>query len=291
MVSIVTINYNGWQDTCEMIASLKRYETCPYEVIVVDNASRGDDIKHIAASFPDVTIIRSEKNLGFAGGNNLGYKWAKGEYIFFLNNDVVIQAPVLEVLIKHLLRPHIGGVSPMIRYYDPPHKIQYFGYQKMSHITLKHTTPPFDTIHPEKYFIDGETDVMHGAAMMLSRKVIEQVGVMAECYFLYYEEFDWSHRLLEQGYRIWYEPSALIFHKEGTKKGNELIPFREFYLVRGRILFARRNLVGIDKFLSCCYLLGGVMPRNVLKYLLKGRWKSISAVFCGSFSGLFSRKV
>lgn len=290
LVSIITINYNSWHDTCELISSLKQHETYPYEVIVVDNASVGDDVERIATLYPEITILSSKRNLGFAGGNNLGYRIAKGEFIFFLNNDTVIKAPILEVLVKCFDNSEIGGVSPMIRYYHAPHNIQYFGYQRMTHITLKHTTPPYDTLHPEKYLINAETDVMHGAAMMLPRRVIDKIGMMAECYFLYYEEFDWSYRLVNHGYRIWYEPAALIFHKEGTKKGKGLVPFREFYLVRGRLLFARRNLRGSDKWLSCCYLLGAVMPRKILKYLLKGRWKSIIAVIKGSFSGLFACK-
>mgnify|MGYP001163123990 CR=1 FL=1 len=288
LVSIITVNYNGWKDTCEMIASLKEYETYPYEVIVVDNASKGDDVERITALCPEVTLVCSERNLGFAGGNNLGYKKAEGEYIFFLNNDTVIKEPVLGVLVQRLEKPGIGGVSPMIRYYDSPNGLQYYGDQKMTRITLRHTTP-YDAAHQEKYLVDREIGVMHGAAMMIPRKVIDEVGTMPECYFLYYEEFDLSYRILAQGYRIWYEPAAVIFHKEGTKKGKALTPFREFYLVRGRVLFARRSLKGFDRFLSCCYLLGIVMPRNVLRYLLQRRWKSIGAAISGSFSGLFSR--
>lgn len=287
MVSIITINYNGWQDTCEMIASFKQFETFPYEIIVVDNASSGDDGEHIATLYPEVIIVRSDKNLGFAGGNNLGYKRAKGEYIFFLNNDTMIKYPVLEALVKSFNEFKVGGVSPMIRCYYPPHDVQYYGCQKMTHLTLKHATPAYDISCPEKYLVGNEVEVMHGAAMMVPRSVIDSVGTMAECYFLYYEEFDWSYRILEHGYRIWYEPAALIFHKEGTKKGKELTPFREYYLVRGRILFARRNLNGFDKWLSSFYLLGIVMVRNLFKNLMQRRWKSIVAVIKGSFDGFF----
>ena len=83
MVSIITINYNGWQDTCELIASLKQFETYPYEVIVVDNASRGDDVERIRSMYPEVLVVCSDRNLGFAGGNNWGYNYAQGDYILF----------------------------------------------------------------------------------------------------------------------------------------------------------------------------------------------------------------
>lgn len=288
MVSIITVNYNGWQDTCELIASLKSFETYPYEVIVVDNASSGNDVEKIQLAYPEVTLVCSDKNLGFAGGNNLGYKYANGEFLFFVNNDVIIKAPILKILVERFhTNMNIGGISPIIRYYDLPHEVQYFGYQKMTHITLKHATPPYDRSNPKKYLIEREVEVMHGAAMFVSKQVVEQVGMMAECYFLYYEEFDWSYRILEKGYSIWYEPAAIIYHKEGTKKGLLLTPFREYYMVRGRVIFARRNLKGIDRVLACSYLVGIVMLRNILIYIYYRRWKSLRAAIIGTFDGLF----
>ena len=290
LVSIITINYNGWKDTCEMIASLKEYERYPYEVIVVDNASEGNDADLIEKAFPDVKVIRSDYNLGFAGGNNLGYQYAEGEYIFFLNNDTVVHQPVLQVMVQCFEDKSVGGVSPMIRFFHSPDQVQYYGYEKMSHITLKHTTPAYNPAYPEQYLIGREVDVMHGAAMMVPRCVIEQVGLIAGCYFLYFEEFDWSNNIQENGFKIWYEPAAIIYHKEGTKKGYGLTPFRAYYIERSRVLFARRTLKGFDRFLSCCYLLGVVLVRDVLKYILQGRWKMVKAVISGAFSGLTTVK-
>lgn len=289
MVSIITVNYNGWKDTCELIASLKKYERYPYEVIVVDNASAGDDVQQIRVRHPDVNVVCSCKNLGFAGGNNLGYKQAKGDYIFFLNNDIFIKSAILEPLLRRLQDPVIGGVSPMIRFSYPPYDVQYYGHQKMTLITLKHATPAYDAMHPEKYLVDREVEVMHGAAMMVRRDVIEEVGLMSEAYFLFYEEFDWSYRILKHHYKIWYEPASLVFHKEGQSIG-KVTPMRRYYLSRGRVLFARRNLEGMDKLLSCTYLIVVVMIRNVVEYAMQGRWNMLKAVFFGSISGLFVGK-
>ena len=86
-LSVITINYNNWQDTCELIDSIKQYETYPYEIIVVDNASQGDDVEQIKRSFSEVKLIESKFNLGFAGGNNLGCKYAVGKYFFFLKEE------------------------------------------------------------------------------------------------------------------------------------------------------------------------------------------------------------
>lgn len=289
MVSIITVNYNSWQDTCEMIASFQQHETYPYEVIVVDNASQGDDAERIAVLHSEVTLVRSDRNLGFAGGNNLGYQYAKGKYLFFLNNDVLLQGPVLQPLVQRLQDKCIGGLSPMIRFSYPPFEVQYYGHQKMSPITLKHTTPPYDVLHPEKYLVDREVEVMHGAAMMLRRDVIERIGVMTEVYFLFYEEFDWSYEILKKGYRIWYEPASVVFHKEGKSIGN-ITPLRIYYLSRARLLFARRQLKGIRKWTSCFYLLVPVLLRNTMKYAQGHEWKLLIASLTGTFNGIWARK-
>lgn len=289
MVSIITVNYNNWKDTCDLISSLKENETYPYEIIVVDNASKRDDAMQISCRYPDVTLVKSSDNLGFAGGNNLGYTYAKGEYIFFLNNDVVIKTPVLEALVKRLQVPGVGAISPIIYSYYQPAEVEYYGHQKMTPITLKHTTPAYDASHPEKYLVNREVEVLHGAAMMLRRNVIEKVGKMSEVYFLFYEEFDWSYQILKSRYKIWYEPASAIFHKGGQTIG-VITPFREFYLMRGRVIFARRNLEGFQKIASCFYLVGVVMVRNMVKNLLHGNWRMLKATVSGTLAGLFVNK-
>lgn len=102
-VSIITINYNGLKDTVEMIESLAIHETYLHEIIIIDNAST-DPLEHklLQSKFPDIQVIRSEKNIGFAGGNNLGISQAKGEYLLFLNNDTIITCPILENLVNAL---------------------------------------------------------------------------------------------------------------------------------------------------------------------------------------------
>lgn len=289
MVSIITVNYNGWKDTCELIASLKQFETYPYEIIVVDNASSGDDVLQIHKEFPEVLVIESDKNLGFAGGNNLGYKHAHGNYLFFLNNDTVVKKPVLEPLVNKLKDAAVGGVSPMIRGFYPPYEVQYCGLFKMTPVTLRHPIAASDVIHSDNSLLGREVEVMHGAAMMLRREVIEEIGVMSEAYFLFYEEYDWSYRLLQRHYKVWYEPASLIYHKEGQSIGR-ITPLREYYLTRGRVLFARRNLEGLYKMLSCCYLLSIVMLRNIIKYMLSGDWRLLKATISGPISGILATK-
>lgn len=283
MVSIITINYNGWKDTCELIESFKQYETYPYEFIVVDNASKGDDVERLRKAYPDLKLVVCDKNLGFAGGNNAGMKHASGEYLFFLNNDTVIKAPVLKSLVDCFADPTVGGVSPLLRFAYPPNDVQYCGWKRLTTITLKNLEPA-----TADYNTAREIEVMHGAAMMIPRRVVDDIGLMPECYFLYYEEYDWSYTLFEKGYKIRFEPAATIYHKEGTKKGLSMSPFREYYMTRARILFSRRHSRGINKALSCLYLALVAMPLHMLNKLRAGKWESMRAVWSGTMSGLSS---
>jgi GT2 family glycosyltransferase len=100
LVSLISINYNQAQVTCDMVASLRRVTYPHLEIIVVDNASPSDNPDIIKERFPEVKLIKSDQNLGFAGGNNLGIAQAKGEYLLFLNNDTEVEPDFLEPLVR-----------------------------------------------------------------------------------------------------------------------------------------------------------------------------------------------
>lgn len=286
MVSIVTVNYNGYADTCEFIESLKRHETYPYEIIVVDNASQGDDSKKLKKRYPGtVVVVESEKNLGFAGGNNLGNAYARGEYVLYMNNDMVIDAPFLEALVARLdSAPDIGAVSPKIKYAYARDTIQYAGFTPMSPVLLRNHQIGNNQKDSEKYDTACETAFLHGACMLTSRRILQKAGPITPVYFLFYEELDWSNQLRKAGYKIWYEPAACVYHKESRSIG-KTSAFKQFYLTRGRILFARRNTRGIAKFLSCCYLATVVPVKCILAGCIRGQWKLIPSQLRGTFRG------
>ena len=188
-LSIITINYNGWKDTCELI------ETIPFnsqmEVIVVDNASKQNEASIISERFPHVKVIRSAKNLGFAGGNNLGIKEAKGEYILLINNDTYFKDFNIELLIKRFESSEkIGIVCPKLRFAWDNNPIQYAGYTPLSNITLRNKAIGFGEEDNGQYNTAHLTPYAHGAAMLMKREAIDKVGLMPESYFLYYEELD-----------------------------------------------------------------------------------------------------
>lgn len=289
MVSIITVNYNGWQDTCALIDSFKAHETSPYEFVVVDNASRGKDLEHISSFHPGIKLICSQTNLGFAGGNNLGYAHSEGDYIFFLNNDMLIEEPILEKLVARLHNDSIGGVSPTVRFFTDKECIQYYGCKRLTPLTLKFQTAVFDYCYPEKFLIIGETEVMYGGAMMVRRNVIERVGTMSEVFFLFAEEFDWSYQIAAAGYKLWYEAEVVVFHKGGgtIRYGS---PNRAYYMSRARLLFARRQNKGIVRFISCIYLIFISMPKNVGSALCCRNWGVAGALIRGTWYGLVDKK-
>ncbi len=285
ILSIITINYNGQKDTCELIGTLP-LEDKSIEVIVIDNASAQDEATIIKERFPQVKVIRSKENLGFAGGNNLGIKAAQGKYLFFINNDTILkpQTSDLRPLITRLeSSPKIGMVCPKIKFSWGANPIQFAGYTPLSPITMRNKAigcgevdhGQFDTPHPTPY--------AHGAAMMVKREVIEKAGLMPECYFLYYEELDWSMMIRRAGYDIWYEPDCTIFHKESQTTGQNS-PLRTYYITRNRLLFAQRNLQGAVKYISYLYLISLVATRDMLKYVFQRRWDLVRATTRGIVS-------
>jgi len=289
LVSIITVNYNGMADTCEMIGSFRKYETYPHEIIVVDNGSRNPEADEIKMRYPEVKVVRNA-NTGFAGGNNAGVKVAEGNYLFFLNNDTIIKGPVLEALVRRLnAAPENGGVSPMLKYNYAPGTLQYAGFTPLSRITLRNAAIGFNEKEQPRYQTACETAALHGAAMMVRRDVLQRVGPMTEIYFLFYEEFDWSAQLHRAGYKLWYEPEAVVFHKESMTTGKGT-PLREFYLSRARVLYARRNVPGTERILSCLYLMLVAAPKRVAIHLLHGRFRPAAAVIRGTFCGFISSK-
>ena len=287
-ISIITINYNGLKDTCELLETLP-LEDESLEVIVVDNASKNDEATLIEQRFLQVTVIRSEQNLGFAGGNNLGIKASHGKYLFFINNDTLLRCKKDDVRSKSYFQPlinrlesspKIGMVCPKIRFAWDDNPIQFAGYTPLSPITMRNRSIGFGEADHGQYDTAHLTPYAHGAAMMVKREVIEKAGLMPECYFLYYEELDWSMMIRRAGYEIWYEPSCTIYHKESQATGQNS-PLKTYYITRNRLLFNQRNKHIPQRWLTSLYLIGIVGTKDILKYYIQHRPDLASATMKG----------
>ena len=278
-LSIITVNYNGLNDTCALVDSIPFNEDM--EVIVVDNGSKENEASILQERYPSIIVIRSDKNLGFAGGNNLGIKAAKGKYLYLVNNDTIFKKFNSQLLINKLeSSSKIGMVCPKIRFAWDNNPIQFAGYTPLSPITVRNKAIGYGEEDKEQYDTPYQTPYAHGAAMMLKREVIEKVGLMPECYFLYYEELDWSMMITRAGYEIWYEPACDIYHKESQSTGQNS-PLRTYYMTRNRLLLVKRNWSGLSKYISYSYLIAIVALRDILKYAFKGEFRLVRAVLNG----------
>jgi GT2 family glycosyltransferase len=265
------------------------------EVIVVDNASKQDEVSVISKRFPQVKVIHSEQNHGFAGGNNLGINEAKGDYILLINNDTYFKDFNIDALIEKLeSSDKIGIVCPKLRFAWGSNPIQYAGYTPLSKITVRNWAIGFGEEDNGQYDTAHPTPYAHGAAMLIKREALEKVGLMPECFFLYYEEIDWSMMFTRAGYEIWYDPACTVYHKESQTTGQNS-PLRTYYITRNRLLLVKRNYTGINKYLSYIYLIGIVGLRDILKYtfiqqpgLLKAVLKGLRDFRNSNFSHLNS---
>jgi len=289
LVSVVSVQYGHPEVTLEMIQSLKKISYPNIEIIIVDNASPDGNPDIVKEEYPDIIYIKSDKNLGFAGGNNLGFNVAKGKYILMLNNDTEVEAGFLEPLVEKMESdPKIGIVSPKIRFYNKPDTLQYVGYEPINPITQRGGAKGFGEKDTGQYEVDAEASYGHGAAMMIPMSVIKEVGLMADIFFLYYEELDWAHRIRNAGYKIFYVHNSLIYHKESISTGGRISSLRAYYMTRNRILYLRRNFSGITFLLALLYQMFIAIPKNTVTNVIKGGPKFIRPYSIGILWNIYN---
>jgi GT2 family glycosyltransferase len=251
-------------------------------VIVVDNASRENPEPVLKQKFPEANVIVSAENLGFAGGNNLGIKASKGKYLFFLNNDTEVDPHLFHPLVELFeTNPEVGIASPKILYYNSGETIQYVGCSNINPYTGRNHREGFREKDHGQYDVTRVTDLAHGAAMMVSRKVIDKVGLMPELFFLYYEELDWCESIKKAGYKIFVVPKAKIYHKESMSVGKNST-LKTYYMTRNRLLFMRRHTQGLKKISWVLFYVFFSIPKNSFSFLLKREWDHLEAFWKGS---------
>lgn len=271
MVSIITVNYNQSEVTCDFIESLNNITYPNFEVIVVDNNSTEDNPDIIKKRFPNIIFIQNPINYGFAAGNNFGLMRAKGDYVMLLNNDIEVPQGFMEPLVEKLEKnPKIGAVSPKIKFFYQPDTFQYAGYTPLNNITMRNFSIGYHEKDKGQYDEDRLTPYTHGAAMMVPMDVVKKVGLMSYIFFLYYEEADWCARIANAGYKMYYVHNSHVLHKESISTG-KLSALKIYYQNRNRIVYMRRNIRGKEFYLSLAYQLFVAIPKNAFKFLLKGK--------------------
>ncbi|WP_299288318.1 glycosyltransferase family 2 protein [uncultured Mucilaginibacter sp.] len=281
LISIITVNYNQPDVTEALLQSVISKNDYPeIQMIVVDNGSNTNPIEAWKTKYPWVYFIRSEKNLGFAGGNNLGIREATGDYLFLINNDTEITPGLIGHLAGQMERnPQIGIISPKIKYFDEPDILQYAGFTSMNYYNARNRCiGQFEKDNGQYDHLTGKTGFAHGAAMMVRKCALKKAGLMPEQFFLYYEELDWCDHFKRAGYEIWVDMQAVIYHKESISVGKNSM-LKTYFMNRNRVLYIRRNAPFFKRLVFYMHFLLIVTPRNIFSYLIKNNVAHIGIMF------------
>jgi GT2 family glycosyltransferase len=253
-VFVTILNYNGNKDTRECLSSLEEVSKAGFDlsVVVVDNASKEKFTEDRKYGNFNLKIIRSETNLGFSGGQNLGIKYSLengADYVMILNNDVILDKDLIVELLKTFDEKDCGIVSPKI-YFARGHEfhkdrykqdelgkvIWYAGGQiDWQNVIASHVG--VDEVDKGQYEKTGEIDFASGCCEMIKREIFEKAGLFDERYFLYYEDNDLSQRAKKQNFKIFYQPKAILWHLNAGSTGGSGSALQDYYITRNRLLF------------------------------------------------------
>jgi GT2 family glycosyltransferase len=274
-VYVIIVNWNGGSDTVECLESLFRSDYPRFTALVCDNGSSDDSLEMIkkwagarglqwrhceaeespgAAPGAEVPLVllSSRRNLGFAGGNNLGIRYALAaaecDFVWLLNNDTTVEPDALSHLVRRMAdSPRAGICGSTLRLYHRRDRVQAFGGGR--YLPWIGLPWHYGRFRPSGGSIDAaraerSMNYVEGASMLVSRRFVEEVGPMCEDYFLYFEEADWSARGRGR-FGLAYAPLSVVYHKVGASIGTSRNPLAKSYLsdyfnIRNRILFTRR---------------------------------------------------
>lgn len=286
LVYVVILSWNHCRETVSCIFSVKALRYPNKRILLVDNGSQDGTPKIVASLFPDVEILVNEKNLGFAAGCNRGlcYVLEKGaDFIFLLNNDVEVEPQSLDHLIS-LAGPGIGMVAPKIYYAEDPQRIWSIGGVRHP-LTLEKTGDARDQIDRGQFNRVLERDYLTGCAVLISRELLEKIGLFDERFFMYYEDSDLSLRARQQGFRLLLAPEAYVWHKVAASSGGGNSPNERYWMARSSVLFFHKYVRGPRWLIVVPYRIGSAI-KTLLRLILQKRWKAAHAYLLGLRDGL-----
>lgn len=246
-VFIIIVNYNGYKDTIECLQSLQKITYKNYEVVVVDNASPNKSVAELKKNLFGAKLIENKENLGFAGGNNTGIKYAlenKADYVLLLNNDTIVEPDFLSILIEEGEKNSKAGIlGSLICYYDEPNKIWFAG-GKINWLLTKGTHIDYNRVIPAEAGIQAhsskKTDYITGCCLLIKKNVIDKIGMMDDDYFLYYEDTDWNLRAQKAGFESIIVPKSKIYHKISQSTKAESASYI-YYHTRNGLMLVKKN--------------------------------------------------
>lgn len=279
LVSIIAVNFRQAELTVDFLKSLRAINYPSVEVWLVDNGCLDNQTDLFTTHYPGLQVLVSRENLGFAGGNNLAIKKAKGKYLLLINNDTLVPSDFLGPLVELMEeQQEVGIVSPKIYYADSPQRLQYAGIKGINRFTGRGLNPAKLQADNGSYDHTETTYFAHGACMLIRGAVIDQVGGLSEDYFLYYEELDFCEAVRAEGWEILYTAQSHIYHRESSSIGKSS-PLKTYYLFRNRWLFMRKWYGGLSYYLFVLYFLSVGVPWHTLKHWRKGEKDHVQAIW------------
>ena len=320
-VSIIILNWNGWEDTVECLESLFQINYTNYNVVLVDNHSEDNSIEKIkeyskgliqvpsefynynldnkplkivnALEDPlstdknSLILIENDENYGFAEGNNIGIDYAmktlNPDYILLLNNDTVVDKYFLNELIKiGESNQDIGFIGPKTLFYDIEDVIQEAGGGYVDFKHCKIEEIGFKDADDGTLDFYIEPDYIGGACLLVKREVVDKIGKLDPKYFMYWEDVDWCITGREKGYKCVYAYKSRILHKYGSSSENY---FKMYYLSRNRVYFIRKHTTRTEymKFLS--YFIPFILFESTYQLLRKRDVHMSRSFFMGLVNG------
>lgn len=283
LISIVILNWNGKDNLTTCLQSFKKVTYKPIEIIVVDQNSSDGSQNMLKKHFPNIKLISNKDNRGYSGGNNIGIRASKGEYVLILNNDTIVDPKFLEPLIRECeIDIQIGCIQPKLLYASD-HKmlnavgsfftstgfLYHYGYRKLqSKVQYNKQLRIFSA---------------KGAAMLLRKSALKKVGLFDEDFFIYFEETDLCHRLWLGGYTVIYEPKSVVYHCEAIDTHKQMQEYTITYLsFRNRIssFITNLELFNLSKILMVLgFVYLGLMFYYLVKFRLEISWAILMSIF------------
>lgn len=274
-VAVLILNWNGLEDTLACLDSLCSIDYPGFEILLIDNASTDASLQIIPEKYPDIKLLSLPENLGFVGGNNTGMTYIKenssAEYILLLNNDTVVSPDFLTKLVQPMeMDERIGIVSPLTFYYDLPDTIWSAGgginHSNWQTWMVNIGEKVFDLVSKSVHPVDFVT----GCCLLIRKSLINEIGMLDERFFAYYEDVEWCYRALNAGKLVCLVPESKIWHKVSPEK-RAASPLVHYYMTRNRLLFmkiAGVNIFGFVRVICFDYL------RTILSWTIKPKWKN-----------------
>jgi len=242
LVFIIILNWNGWQDTLACVESCCKLTWPNFRIVIVDNGSTDGSEDFLRRHLPEEEIIQSGSNLGFAGGCNVGIRYALNsgaDYVWLLNNDAVADPQALTVLVKAMENnPAVGITGSKIYYHDEPRKIWFAGGMwENGRLRLRQRGA---NQQDEGQFDETcEVGSVSGCSMLVRSAAILAIGLMEESYFLYWEDTEWCARAEKEGYKVLFVPGSRIWHKVSSSAGKSSFS-QYYYYTRNGFFFLRQ---------------------------------------------------